>query len=117
MQQNPASLGNDRYLVRECPYFKSSSQMLYKFIADPDVLTFLLQGIVRFTPISELNDPSECVPTINAIEVRASLRQLREQAIGKKTWCSCDSKGICYAVWHPNFKQSVCRLLPKRRLS
>jgi len=50
---------------------------LYKFIADPDALAVLLKGIVRFTPIPELNDPSELVPTLNPDEVRASLERLR----------------------------------------
>ncbi len=51
---------------------------LYKFIADPDVIQFLLKGIVKFTPISELNDPSELVPRMNIDEVKASLSRLRK---------------------------------------
>lgn len=52
---------------------------LYKFIADPLAARFLLQGIIKFTPIAELNDPSELLPNIIPDEVRRSLADLRER--------------------------------------
>lgn len=57
---------------------------LYKFIGSPDALKFLLNGIVKFTPISELNDPSELVPSMDREAVLASLKRLREQGYSDK---------------------------------
>lgn len=52
---------------------------LYKFVPEPKVVSFLLRGIVKFTPIHELNDPSELVPSLNIDAVRESLGQLRQR--------------------------------------
>ena len=52
---------------------------LYKFIADPDALQFLLRGLVKFTLIRELNDPSELSPVLNSDQVKASLVRIRKQ--------------------------------------
>ena len=52
---------------------------LYKFVPESNVVSFLLRGIVKFTPIRELNDPSELVPTVNIDAVRESLAQLRQR--------------------------------------
>ncbi|HEX6094791.1 MAG TPA: DUF2971 domain-containing protein [Thermoanaerobaculia bacterium] len=50
---------------------------LYKFIGDPRALASILKGAVKFTPISELNDPSELSPTLSTDAVEASLERLR----------------------------------------
>src|SRR5262245_46622990 len=50
---------------------------LYKFIGKPDDVRFLLQGCVKFTPIPELNDPSELLSNVVPQDVRASLARLR----------------------------------------
>ena len=50
---------------------------LYKFIADPHVVQFLLNGVAKFTPIRDLNDPSELSPNLNFDEVQASRDRLR----------------------------------------
>src|SRR5260370_26193696 len=50
---------------------------LYKFVADPEVAQFFLRGEVKFTPIPELNDPSELTPSMSPDEVGASLARLR----------------------------------------
>lgn len=50
---------------------------LYKFIADPGAVPFLLRGLIKFTPIPELNDPSELMPNVIPDEVMASLERLR----------------------------------------
>jgi hypothetical protein len=51
---------------------------LYKFISDPEVVRFLLEGTAKFTPIPELNDPSELLPNLVPGEVQRSLSHLRE---------------------------------------
>lgn len=52
---------------------------LYKYISDPAAVRFLLQGTAKFTPIPELNDPSELLPNVIPDEVLRSLAHLREQ--------------------------------------
>ncbi len=51
---------------------------LYKFIADPSAVSFLLRGMIKFTPVPELNDPSELTPNIITEEVKRSLDRLRK---------------------------------------
>lgn len=50
---------------------------LYKYIADCSAVPFLLRGTVKFTPIPELNDPSELVPNVDIEQVKSSLDRLR----------------------------------------
>lgn len=50
---------------------------LYKFITDPKAVEFLLDGLLKFTPVRELNDPTELSPVLDLEAVRASLGRLR----------------------------------------
>ena len=50
---------------------------LYKFLADPNSVELVLNGAIKFSPICELNDPSELSPTLVVDEVRASLVRLQ----------------------------------------
>ena len=52
---------------------------LYKYIASPDAVRFLLDGAVKFTPIPELNDPSELVPSLDREAVVETLNRLRKE--------------------------------------
>ena len=52
---------------------------LYKYITcDLHAVESVLRGGVKFTPIKELNDPSELVPNVIVDEVEASLERLRQ---------------------------------------
>jgi len=51
---------------------------LFKFIANPEDARFVLQGCVKFTPIPELNDPSELLPNVIPEDVTRSLERLRK---------------------------------------
>ena len=51
---------------------------LYKFIANVEDARFLLKGCIKFTPIPELNDPSELMASVTPEDVRRSLERLRE---------------------------------------
>lgn len=53
--------------------------MLYKFIRQVDALEFLLDGSLKFTPIPELNDPSELVPNVDFEAVATSRERLRRE--------------------------------------
>jgi hypothetical protein len=50
---------------------------LFKYVDRLDVIPFILQGVCKFTPISELNDPSELLPSFLADTVAGSLEQVR----------------------------------------
>lgn len=50
---------------------------LYKFIGSSEAVRFILNGTVKFTPISELNDPSALVPSFDREAVLNSLDRLR----------------------------------------
>ena len=52
---------------------------LYKFCASISHLPEILSGSLKFTPPSELNDPSEMMPRFDYDEVRASLIDLRNR--------------------------------------
>jgi len=58
--------------------------LLYKFIENPDSVRFLLQGLIKFTPPAELNDPSELTPRVILDDVSNSLAQLREHGYTKE---------------------------------
>jgi hypothetical protein len=51
---------------------------LYKFIGNVEDARFLLKGCVKFTPIPELNDPSELMASVTPDDVRRSLERLRK---------------------------------------
>lgn len=66
---------------------------LYKFIAEPDHVKFLLQGFVKFTPIPELNDPSELSPVIVTDNVRKSLTRLRQEGYNNQEFSDLRRQG------------------------
>jgi hypothetical protein len=57
---------------------------MYKFIRDPAIAPKILTGEVKFTPIAELNDPSELNPSLNADAIKASLQKLRERGYSEE---------------------------------
>jgi hypothetical protein len=60
---------------------------LYKFISDIDAVKNILAGNVKFTPISELNDPSEMTPTLNDQDILDSLKHMQQHG-----YSECDMK-------------------------
>jgi hypothetical protein len=77
---------------------------LYKYISDPDALRFLLRGIVKFTPISELNDPSELVPNVVIEELRASLARLRQDGFTEEDMADLRRQGNLFRRLAPRFQ-------------
>jgi hypothetical protein len=49
---------------------------LYKFIANPIDVQFILRGSLKFTPIPELNDPSELLANVILEDVEQSLERI-----------------------------------------
>jgi hypothetical protein len=77
---------------------------LYKFIADPEAVRFLLSGVIKFTPISELNDPSELNPTLNREEVVASLERLRRDGYSDKDLIYLRQQGHLLRLLAPHYQ-------------
>lgn len=50
---------------------------LYKFVRTTGAVLGMARGALKFTPIDELNDPSEMTPVMDRLEVRSSLDLLR----------------------------------------
>ena len=50
----------------------------YKFVSDHTSVPYFLDGSIKFTPISELNDPSELTSNIIKEDVEQSLNRLRK---------------------------------------
>ena len=50
----------------------------YKFVNDPKSVPSFLKGRIKFTPIPELNDPSELTSNVIPKDVLASLKRLRK---------------------------------------
>ena len=78
--------------------------MLYKFIASPDAVRFLLNGLVKFTPISELNDPSEMMPNMDKQEVCDSLERLRREAYSDEDMVHLRQQGYLLQALAPEFQ-------------
>ena len=77
---------------------------LYKYIADPGIVESVLKGAVKFTPIKELNDPSELSPTMNPTEVRASLSRLRRDGYSEQDMIHLRRQGHVLRRLAPRFQ-------------
>ena len=77
---------------------------LYKFIASSDAVRFLLNGVVKFTPISELNDPSELVPSVDMQAVRDSLERLRVEGYSDDDMMHLRQQGHLLQTLAPKFQ-------------
>lgn len=54
---------------------------LFKFVASRSAVLNMARGALKFTPIDELNDPSELTPVMDRAAVRSSLELLRENGL------------------------------------
>jgi Protein of unknown function (DUF2971) len=55
--------------------------ILYKFVGTRDAILNIAKGSLKFTPIDELNDPSELTPTMDWGDVQSSLQILRQNGL------------------------------------
>lgn len=65
----------------------------FKFIADPNAVQYLLKGVVKFTSIPELNDPSELTANVIFEEVRESLERLRKDGYTENDMLNLQRQG------------------------
>lgn len=77
---------------------------LYKYIADPDSISHFLSGRVKFTPINELNDPSELTTNINAEKVKESLERIRSQGYSANDLLHLQKQAAVLKALAPNFQ-------------
>ena len=54
---------------------------LFKFVGSTTAVLNMAEGLLKFTPIEELNDPSELTPVMDRPAVRASLDALRKKGM------------------------------------
>ena len=77
---------------------------LYKFIGKPDDVEFVLRGSVKFTPIPELNDPSELLPNVIPEDVKVSLKRLRKVGYRDEDMVHLRQQGKLLQRLAPNFQ-------------
>ncbi len=80
------------------------TERLYKFIAEPSAVKFILDGAVKFTPIHELNDPSELSPTLVVEDVLASLARLRREGYSEQDLIHLQRQGHVLRRLAPEFQ-------------
>ncbi|WP_444914525.1 DUF2971 domain-containing protein [Microbulbifer sp. TRSA007] len=73
----------------------------YKYISDWRALPYLLKGSIKFTPISELNDPSELTSNIIREDVMASLDRLRERGYSDEDLHCLQQQGVLLSKLSP----------------
>src|SRR5262245_52397798 len=76
----------------------------YKFISDADTVQFLFRGVVKFTPIPELNDPSELMPNVIIDEVKSSLARLRKEGYSEEDLRFLQCQGCLLKQLAPQFQ-------------
>ena len=86
---------------------------LYKFISEPEHVKFLLQGSVKFTPISELNDPSELSPVIVRDNVQKSLTRLRREGYNDQEFSDLQKQGHLLERLAPEYLKTSVPSSPK----
>jgi Protein of unknown function (DUF2971) len=64
---------------------------LFKFVESVNAVLNMARGSMKFTPIEELNDPSELTPVLDRSAVRASLELLRKNGMTQDQfhWLKC----------------------------
>ena len=64
---------------------------LFKFVSSTHAVLNMARGSLKFTPLPELNDPSELTPVMNRAAVRKSLEELRLHGLTKEQyrWLGC----------------------------
>lgn len=79
---------------------------LYKFISESEHVKFLLQGSVKFTPIPELNDPSELSPVVVRDNVQKSLTRLRREGYDDQELADLRRQGYLLERLAPEYRRT-----------
>lgn len=77
---------------------------LYKYVSRPEVAEHFLAGRIKFTPINELNDPSELTSNVIPEKVLESLHRLRTSGYTKDDLLHLQRQGAVLNKLAPRFK-------------
>lgn len=79
-------------------------QPLYKFVGSPEVAEYFLAGQIKFTPISELNDPSELTSNVIPEKVYKSLQKIRKSGYKEDDLLHLQRQGAVLKKFAPRFQ-------------
>lgn len=79
-------------------------QPLYKFVDSPEVAEYFLAGRIKFTPISELNDPSELTSNVLPDKVHSSLQKIRRTGYNEVDLLHLQRQGAVLNKLAPRFQ-------------
>jgi hypothetical protein len=80
----------------------------YKFVGDPKAVPHLLKGSLKFTPIQELNDPSELTSNVIIKDVVASLNRLRRDGYTDDDLAQLQRQGNLLQRLAPDYVGALC---------
>jgi Protein of unknown function (DUF2971) len=68
---------------RKSDNVQGAQMRLFKVVGSANAVLNIARGSLKFTPIEELNDPSELTPVFDRHEVQRSLKALREKGMAQ----------------------------------
>lgn len=77
---------------------------LYKYIKDTSIIESVIKGNVKFSPIPELNDPSELVPALIPFHVEESRNKLLNDGYSEEDMVYLRKQGKLLERLAPKFK-------------
>jgi hypothetical protein len=77
---------------------------LFKFVGSTSAVLNMAKGSLKFTPIEELNDPSELTPVMDRPAVRASLELLRKNGMTQDQFDWLQQQGAVLDLLSPEEK-------------
>lgn len=77
---------------------------LFKFVGSTSAVLNMAKGSLKFTPIEELNDPSELMPVMDRPAVRASLETLRKNGMTQDQFDWLQHQGAILDLLSPEEK-------------
>lgn len=80
-------------------------QNMFKFVSSADAVIKMTEGYLKFTPIDELNDPSELAPVINHEAVKNSLNLLRKTGFNEQQFQWLKHQGEILDLLSPEQKK------------
>ena len=80
--------------------------VLYKFVSSLTSVVKIAAGKLKFTPISELNDPNELAPFYEWTEVKASLQGLRAKCFTEEQFVWLQRQGATFDKLAPGARKA-----------
>lgn len=87
---------------------------MYKHLDGPAALPFLLKGRLKFTPITELNDPSELLPQVNLRDLETSLVRLRRDGYSPANFRHLRQQGALLQRLAPAYHAGITPASPEQ---